>query len=162
MINAEKYNQAVDLHSDGLYRFALKQLNDTELAKDIVQESFTRLWEKRETVNADKVKSYLFTIAYHLIIETARNQQKKTKLSDAGAISYSGAKRNHELQKILEHGLQKLSDIQRTVLLLRDYEGYNYQEIGEITKLNESQVKVYIFRARIAMREYLGKLENVL
>jgi RNA polymerase sigma-70 factor (ECF subfamily) len=48
------------------------------------------------------------------------------------------------------------------VLLLRDYEGYNYEQIGEITGLNESQVKVYIYRARIAMKEYLVSLENVI
>jgi RNA polymerase sigma-70 factor (ECF subfamily) len=45
---------------------------------------------------------------------------------------------------------------------LRDYEGYSYEEIGEITGLNESQVKVYIYRARLALKQYIGSLENVL
>jgi len=48
------------------------------------------------------------------------------------------------------------------VVLLRDYEGYNYLEIAEITSLNESQVKVYIFRARQALKEYIRKIEIVL
>jgi RNA polymerase sigma-70 factor (ECF subfamily) len=48
------------------------------------------------------------------------------------------------------------------VVLLRDYEGYAYDQIGEITGLTESQVKVYIFRARVSLRNYIGKLENVL
>ena len=50
----------------------------------------------------------------------------------------------------------------RNVLLLRDYEGYNYEQIGEITGLSESQVKVYIYRARIAMKDYLVSIENVI
>jgi RNA polymerase sigma-70 factor (ECF subfamily) len=44
---------------------------------------------------------------------------------------------------------------------LRDYEGYSYEEIGKITGLNESQVKVYIYRARLNLKEYIGSLENV-
>jgi RNA polymerase sigma-70 factor (ECF subfamily) len=46
--------------------------------------------------------------------------------------------------------------------MLRDYEGYSYEEIGEITALNPSQVKVYIYRARLALKEYIGKPENVI
>jgi RNA polymerase sigma-70 factor (ECF subfamily) len=45
--------------------------------------------------------------------------------------------------------------------LLRDYEGYSYDEIGEITGLNESQVKVYIYRARISLKNYLVKMEYI-
>jgi RNA polymerase sigma-70 factor (ECF subfamily) len=46
--------------------------------------------------------------------------------------------------------------------MLKDYEGYNYEEIGKIMSLNESQVKVYLHRARLALRDYLVKPENVL
>ena len=63
---------------------------------------------------------------------------------------------------MLEKALAALPEIQRTVVLLRDYEGYSYEEIGEITNLNESQVKVYIFRARQKMKEMIGSLEAVL
>jgi len=46
--------------------------------------------------------------------------------------------------------------------MLRDYEGYDYAAIGEITGLSESQVKVYIFRARVFLKEYLVSIDNVL
>ena len=46
--------------------------------------------------------------------------------------------------------------------MLKDYEGYSYEEIGQITGLNESQVKVYLHRARLILREYIVKVENVL
>jgi RNA polymerase sigma-70 factor (ECF subfamily) len=62
----------------------------------------------------------------------------------------------------LDKALNTLNEIQRSVILLRDYEGYSYEEIGEITGLNESQVKVYIYRARLALKQYIGSLENVL
>ncbi|MGH2645466.1 MAG: RNA polymerase sigma factor [Chitinophagaceae bacterium] len=46
--------------------------------------------------------------------------------------------------------------------MLKDYEGYSYEQIAEITGLNASQVKVYLHRARLKMKEYLVKMENVL
>jgi RNA polymerase sigma-70 factor (ECF subfamily) len=57
--------------------------------------------------------------------------------------------------------VDRLPEIQRMVVLLRDYEGYSYQELGELTNLNESQVKVYIYRARVFLKNYIGKMEAV-
>jgi RNA polymerase sigma-70 factor (ECF subfamily) len=67
-----------------------------------------------------------------------------------------------DVKEVLDQALRQLPEIQRSVILLRDYEGYSYQEIGEITRLNESQVKVYIYRARVFLKSYIGKLENVI
>ena len=66
------------------------------------------------------------------------------------------------LKELINKALETLPDIQRTVILLRDYEGYSYEEIGSITGLNESQVKVYIFRARQTLKSYLGSMEGVI
>ena len=67
-----------------------------------------------------------------------------------------------DLKEILDEAVEKLPEIQRSVLLLRDYEGYSYEEIGQITGLNESQVKVYIYRARIFMKNYLVSMDKVI
>ncbi len=66
------YNSAVDQHADGIYRFAVKHLRDTDTAKDVVQESFARLWLKLEEVDGAKAKSYLFTTAHHILVDEAR------------------------------------------------------------------------------------------
>jgi RNA polymerase sigma-70 factor (ECF subfamily) len=71
-------------------------------------------------------------------------------------ITYTG------LMELLDMALGRLPHIQRTVVLLRDYEGYSYEEIGRITGLNESQVKVYIFRARMFLKNFIGKPEQVI
>ena len=67
-----------------------------------------------------------------------------------------------DVKEILNEAVDKLPEIQRSVLLLRDYEGYSYEEIGQITDLGESQVKVYIFRARTFLKNYIGSLEAVI
>ena len=65
------------------------------------------------------------------------------------------------MKKVLEQALDRLSETQKSLVLLKDYEGYSYEEIGRITGLNESQVKVYLHRARIQLKNYLVKPENV-
>jgi RNA polymerase sigma-70 factor (ECF subfamily) len=67
-----------------------------------------------------------------------------------------------DLKEVLNEAVGKLNDIQRSVVLLRDYEGYTYQDIAEVTGLTESQVKVYIFRARKFLKQYIGTMQNVL
>ncbi len=65
-------------------------------------------------------------------------------------------------RKILEEALARLNETQRSLVLLKDYEGYSYEEIGEITGLSASQVKVYLHRARIQLKNYLVSPENIL
>ena len=66
------------------------------------------------------------------------------------------------LKKILDEALSRLSETQKSLVLLKDYEGYSYEEIGEIMNLNASQVKVYLHRARVQLKSYLVKIENVI
>lgn len=163
-----EYNKCVDDYSDAIFRFIRKNLNDDEDAADIVQEAYTRLWEKVELVSYDKVKSYLFTSAYHIMIDFIRKRKKIVAEKASSDIfpdenygSYN-VSINVDLKSVLDEALLKLPVIQRSVLLLRDYEGYSYQEIGEICKLNESQVKVYIYRARLALQKYLKSVDLVI
>ena len=71
-MEAKEYNNAVYEFSDGLYRFALKLCQDKEAAKDFVQEAFEKVWIKRETIDANKVKSYLFRTVYNSFVDTTR------------------------------------------------------------------------------------------
>ncbi len=67
-----------------------------------------------------------------------------------------------DLNEILHSAIERLPDQQRTSLLLRDYEGYSYKEIGEITGQTEAQVKINIYRGRLALKSFIGKIETVL
>jgi RNA polymerase sigma-70 factor (ECF subfamily) len=66
------------------------------------------------------------------------------------------------LKKTLETALARLNETHRSLVLLKDYEGYSYLEIGQITGLTESQVKVYLHRARTQLKSYLVSLENLI
>ncbi len=156
------YNECVNLYADNVFRFIVKNLRHEEDAKDIVQTAFEKLWRNLETVNVEKSKSFLFTVAYNQMIDHIR-KIKRISLKDefkADVKIY-----NHpvsDLKKNLQDALNTLNETQKSLVLLKDYEGYSYEEIGQITGLNESQVKVYLHRARLNLRNYLVKPENVL
>jgi RNA polymerase sigma factor (sigma-70 family) len=161
-VTTAEYNQAVDMHADGIYRFALKHLRDEDLAKDVVQESFARLWMKVEQVDGAKAKSYLFTTAHHVMVDEVRKGARSTRMEEHHEDIRHTSQSQPDLKEILEAGLATLPAVQRSVVLLRDLEGYSYEEIAELTGLNESQVKVYIYRGRTALKNYIGQLEAVL
>ncbi len=161
MTTAE-YNSCVDEHSDNVYRFILKNIKDEEKAKDIVQESFVKMWIKVEDISYKKSRSYLFSTAYHTMIDMIRKDKHQGELDNKAFNEYSSSRQYSDAEEIINKAVDKLPEIQRTVILLRDYEGYSYQEIGEITNLTESQVKVYIFRARKFLKNFIGSLDKVI
>ena len=157
-----EYNQCVDQYADNVYRFIVKNLRHEEDAKDIVQTAFEKLWRNRETVENGKSKSFLFTVAYNQMIDHIRKVKRislKEEFDDAIKIVHQT---NSNTRKILMEALNLLNETQRSLVMLKDYEGYNYEQIGEIMGLNPSQVKVYLHRARLALRNYLVSPENVL
>jgi RNA polymerase sigma factor (sigma-70 family) len=161
-MTANEYNVCVDEYADAVYRFILKNIRDKDKAKDIVQDTFEKLWIKLADIDVQKVKSYLFTAAYHTMIDVIRREKFQSDFEKIQEDQYSVGNAFNDIKSVLDGALKKLTDIQRAVILLRDYEGYSYEEIGKITGLNESQVKVYIYRARIALKEYIGNLDRVI
>ncbi|WP_282125999.1 RNA polymerase sigma factor [Marinifilum flexuosum] len=160
-MNTVEYNKSVDKYADGMFRFILKNIKDEDKARDIVQDSFEKLWRNIENVNYQKVKSYLFTTAYHTMIDLIRKEKRKEDFENVDVKEYSHSEQYSDLKEVLNTALEKLSDIQRSVILLRDYEGYSYAEIAKITDLSESQVKVYIYRARKNLKSFIGSIETL-
>ncbi len=157
-----EYNNCVNLYADNVYRFILKNLRHSEDAKDVVQGAFEKMWLNREQVDNEKCKSYLFTVAYNQMIDHIR-KNKRVFLKESFDEHIRGSeKQQYNARRILEEALNQLSETQKSLVMLKDYEGYNYAEIGQITGLNESQVKVYLHRARLQLREYIVKPENVI
>ena len=120
------------------------------------------MWKKVDELSFDKIKSYLFTAAYHTMLDVIKKEKRISHFDNEREFEQSHETFYTGLNEILEEALGTLPEKQRTVVLLRDYEGYSYDEIAEITGLKSSQIKVYIFRARKALQLYLGSIEKVL
>lgn len=156
------YNECVNLYADNVFRFIVKNLRHEEDARDIVQTAFEKLWRNLEAVNAEKSKAFLFTVAYNQMIDHIRKSKRISLKDEFSAETKTYSQPVSNLKKNLQDALNTLNETQRSLVLLKDYEGYSYEEIGQITGLNESQVKVYLHRARLNLRNYLVKPENVL
>ena len=157
-----EYNECVSTYADNVYRFILKNLRHEEDARDVVQSAYEKMWKNRETVDATTAKSYLFTVAHNQMIDHLR-KSKRVKLKEEfnGQVMVTD-KQQHNLKKVLNEALGRLNETQRSLVMLKDYEGYNYEEIGKIMGLSESQVKVYLHRARFQLKNYLVRPENVI
>lgn len=158
----DQYNRSVSEFSDFLYRYILKSVKDSSVAEDIVQDCFEKLWKKRDSIDVEKIKSYLFTSAHHSIVDLFRKSGRERNCTESDTYTYGHSAQYSDIKEVLDRALTQLPAIQRSVVLLRDYEGYSYDEIAEITKLTSAQVKVYIYRARVALRKYIGEVSNII
>ncbi len=157
-----EYNQCVDDFSDGIFRFILKNMKDPEKAKDVVQDTYEKLWVRVTEVSGEKAKSYLFTTAYHTMIDAMRKDNRIENFDHARHDRQVAERSYNGLSEILEAAVSRLPADQRSVIMLRDYEGYSYEDIASITGLSESQVKVYIFRGRMFLKNFLGSIESII
>lgn len=161
-MTVSEYNQCVELHADNLYRFVLKNIRDEEKAKDLVQDTFEKMWLKRRSINAEKAKSYMFTTGYRNLIDLVRREKKQGTFNDVNTEELWYTDEYTGVQELLHRAIEQLPLDQRSVVLLRDYEGYSYKEIEAITGLKEPQVKVYIYRARKFLKKRIGSLSIVI
>jgi len=162
MISAKEYNAAVREYTKNVFRFLMKSLKDEHAAKDILQDCFLKLWENRNKVSPRKIKSWLFSVAHNDMINFLKKESRKTPLPDSGNLNAAYQKHNFDVKGVIDYELNKLPAIQKSIILLRDLEGYEYKEIAQILEINESQVKVYLFRARVKIKNSVKSIMNVI
>ena len=158
----QEYNRCVELYADRVFRFIMKNIRNQGDAEDVVQNAFEALWKNHSKVEFKKARSYLFTTAYNNMIDNIRKMKRIEYPERIPERIKKDEYANFDLSETLNIAINQLSAIQRSVLLLRDYEGYSYKEIGKITELSESQVKVYIFRARKKLQSILLSLDHTI
>ncbi|WP_126972522.1 RNA polymerase sigma factor [Gynurincola endophyticus] len=161
-MTVQEYNELITNYADNVYRFILKNLRHESDAQDIVQSAFEKVWIHKDQVESATAKSYLFTVAYNLMIDHIRKSKRVQLKDDFSEDLRQTHSSVNQLKEVLQIALQRLSETQRSLVMLKDYEGYSYEEIGKITGLSESQVKVYLHRARLQLKNFLVDPANVI
>ncbi len=154
-MDIEFYNNSVKAYSDGLYRFALKNCGNTEEAKDIVQQCYEVLWKEIDNVSFEKAKSFLFTIAYRRSMDWHRQHAKLQYTETFSEMQRGSTIIQIDAKNLVHKALETLDSISKNLVILKDIEGYNYDEMVQITSLSLSQVKVYLHRARKKMKDFI-------
>ena len=152
----KEYNNGVRLWADDVYRFAVRCGGGEEMSKDAVQEAYASLWEKREQVEVEKGKSFLFTVVHNCLMSHHRHEQvhqQTLPLLEPERVVQPDER--FDIQEALQRALMRLPQVQREAVQLKDVEGYSCKEIAEMLSLTEKQVSVYLFRARVSLKKTL-------
>jgi len=157
-LNTKEYNNVAKSVSGKLYSYLKKSLGDAAVAQDLVQESFEKLWKHHKELEMEQAEKWLFTTGYRAMLNWIRKNKRMDRMEEAPPEIPVHSENQYDLKEWIELGLAQLSPAQKQIILLRDMQGYSYQEIEEITELSADQVKVYLFRARKKLKTILSKL----
>ena len=161
-MTVKEYNNSVEKYADSVYRFIVGNINDKDRANDVVQDAYEKLWRNVVEIEFTAVKSWLFSTAYNAMIDMLRKEKRISRIEPEHEFDMIDYSQYNDLNEILHKALNRLPEQQRTVVLLRDYEGYSYKEISEITGSSEAQVKINIYRGRVALKSYIRTIEMVI
>lgn len=147
-----------------LFRLALRIVGNVHEAEDVIQEVLVKVWKKKDQfLELDNKEAWCMTVTRNLCIDKIRTKKMRTSditehydIKDKTLTPAEESVSNDRMGQILEL-INNLPEKQRTVIQLRDIEGYSYKEISEITTLKLDQVKVYLHRARITLRDQITK-----
>lgn len=150
-------------HMKDVYRYLYSLCRDHHMTEDILQETFYRAYLHLENCKDDKVKPWLFRVAYHAFIDVKR----KNKRMDLQEISYFDSLFHTETleQQVMEQerwnelklAIGELPERQKQAIVLYDFHQFSYQEASELMKVGLSHFKILLFRARQTLRQQKGK-----
>lgn len=157
-----QYEETIKKYNHRLFGYALKNTKDEELSRDLVQESFITLWVNRLSVPIEKAKSWLFTTTKNNMINQIKRNNRFVKQESQHDTIDNTSSVDFDVKKIILEEVKRLPETERRLIVLRDVHHYTYSQMGERLNLTESQVKVYLFRARKKLKDKLKSLKQEL
>lgn len=164
---ARDFKTSVLPHSKKLLRFATHFLKDDELARDVIQDVFLKLWQKRKTLNEiENIEAFAMQMTKNRCLDVIRanrivpiDEATDRKLKAKTVDVHRQVEWSESAQQI-KMLIQNLPDLQRTVMQLRDIEQLSYEEISEVTELKINAIRVNLSRARKKVRDEFLKLRE--
>ena len=146
--------------SDRLFRLALRITMNRAEAEDVVQDTLLKVWEQRsqwEQINS--LEAFAIATCRNRALDVLKRAGRNTKSLDEVDDVHSpmpnvqSSMEAREQISLVRRLMDGLPEVQRTIMLLRDIEGKTYQEIAQALGISETQVKVYLHRARTKIKE---------
>ncbi len=160
---------------DKLFRLAWRITMDRNEAEDIVQETLLRVWARRgERSGLDNPEAFSMTICRNLSLDHMRRRATRGGVEELregqGDIPSTQERATHpspmdallkdERMRLVREAMDHLPELQRTLMELRDMEGMTYREIASTLSLTETQVKVYLHRARTKIKTTIEGMDS--
>ena len=161
----DEYNEVVSTYSKHIHRYLYKSLKDHDTVKDILQDTFAKLWQFREQVEVPKAKSWLFITAHRFMLKDIQRNNTLVNLesmSEEKEVISPDSLSRFDVKEIIDRCVDSLPPIQKSILLLRDLEGYNYKEIADMLDITEEKVRVYLSRSRQKIKNMIKSVEAII
>jgi RNA polymerase sigma-70 factor (ECF subfamily) len=165
----EAFSTLVDMNQDMVYNLTLKMVRDRELAEDLSQEVFIKVYRALPSFGGrSRLSTWIYRIAYNVSVtelQKARHRYERTDIDEPageetpGMVQVSGAVDPHEelerseMMRRVAELIEKLKPQQRLAILLYYQGERSYEEISEVMKLPMGTVKTLLFRAKEALRD---------
>jgi RNA polymerase sigma factor (sigma-70 family) len=158
-MTSQYFTEIVNIYANRLYGYILKMGVPAQETDDIMQNCYEALW-KTNLIDEASCGKYLFGVAYNQCVNYWRINKRNLFLENMP--EQINKAEQPLLKKQIHIALNILTEQQRSLIMLKDYEGYSYQEIEKIMGLESNQVKVYLHRARQKMQNHIGSLQNII
>lgn len=161
MNDREAFQVIYERYKSKIFYFCLKTLNDREAAKDLLQEVFIRVFKKHEQYRqGTSFAGWLHSITRNLCYNAIRDKKEHVEFDEFDSVYNNLEAQENDvlLSEQLNKEIQKLPEIYREALILFEYEGYSYPQIGELLNVPLSTVRFRIFKAREMLRHKLAPL----
>lgn len=147
------FQKIFNLYYESLFAFVYTRIRSVELSRDLVQDSFSKLWMHRRTLNPNQgCKAYLFRIADRLLIDYYRKRSSQKKYQQEQRYAPNSVKSDIDLQITLQNCINNLPDKLREVFVLSRYQGYTYAEIAEACHISVKTVESRMSKALKQLR----------
>lgn len=161
--NEKVFEQVFRLHAKNLKRFIYSKTRDENLAEDIIQDCFVKIWQDCDKVIFDTVKSYLYTISNNMFLNNVRHNKvvqshQKEFVNDSTNESPEFLMLEEEFLVKLEKAIANLSEKQREVFLLNRMEKIKYKDIAIKLGISQKAVEKRMHEALLVLREKVGKV----
>jgi len=164
-MNQKEFKEKVIPISNKLYRFALRMLENSDDAKDILQEVFMKLWELRDSLHKLKnLDAFVMTITKNNCLDKLKTRKIKVneKVLDNLGDFYNQRTPQKQLEEAesinrIQKIINTLPHLQKMIIQLKDIEGYSFEEIRDITGLQKNAIRVNLFRARTRLKQNYNK-----
>ena len=163
-MTADEFKIKVFVLKDKLYRFSKRILNDETEAQDVTQDVLMKLWSMRNKLNKyNSIEALAMTTTRNISLDRARRKNLRYKKApqlkyEAETVDARDYVEDKELGEIISRAINNLNEPQRTIMHLRDVEGYSFEEIEPVVKMTTETLRVNLSRARKKVRDELTKV----
>ena len=160
--DAEAFNELYSHYFPAVYSFSYKFLKSKVLAQECTQQTFIKIWERRDYLKSElSIKSYLFTICKNCILKVIEANARENKFRELVVEEYrieqqNASAENGEMEKMAFDAIEQLPPQRQLIFKLCKMEGQSYQEVANHLGISRGTVRDHMFKAMKSIKRFIS------